>query len=649
MKANRFWMTAALCTLPMGLLWAQDPVIGPEISIDQNTLLKNCPVATAPGCQYALKKVLSSGGQIYSTPFLPWDAATSTGDGHGEGPNGPRAGQRHRFNPFNPNYPYLRLNGIDSQSCFECHNSIGSSIQSYGAALMRKPYAVGGSAGSNSNAFINPLFPTDDHDGPLTLFIRNPPHVFGTGYTQELGYELTTTLWLLKAQTRASAMKQPGRPASTPLIAGGLDFGVFTTTYNGANAPAVMIADASCPAAKTAPTNVGGAAGYTDDVTKVKGVPCDLVVRPFQWKGVSSSVRHFARDALDFHFSMQVFEKAAKCDCDGDGLAPELGQQPSVSIGNVSALVSFVTMMRPPVQAPRDPEAQRGYQIFTGAAANLPVDAGTRKMCATCHVTSLKALYPYVRVEWPTNPNDSEAHPIDPNTPSTWPVLEKDCPNGKPSSPNVCPAETAYGAAPNPGALVTPALSSFQLPAVRGVVRGLTALPQAGSIQAQVVAIRRQTLVPGFPDYVVPLSAPAAVLTNLQVPRLPANSDGTVDVPLFSDLQTHEMGSCLSDPTVWNGVPLPAQGTDVAGINTVPSQFLTRPLWGVADTGPWLHDGRARTLREAILMHGDSVIPSCTGSSAEPVIKVFRGLSPQDQQAVVKFLLTLRLPSAAQH
>jgi len=634
--------------LPLGLLVAQDPVITPAISIDQNKLLQNCPVATAPGCQYPLKKVLSSGGQIYSTPLLPWDPATSTGDGHGEGPNGPRAGQRHHFNPFNPNYPYLRMNGIDSQSGFECHNSIGSSIQSYGPALMRKPYAVGGSAGSNSNAFINPLFPTDAHDGPITLFIRNPPHVFGTGYTQELGYELTTTLWLLKAQARTAAQKQQGKPYAIPLTVSGLDFGVYTTTYNGATAPSVIIADAaSCPAAKNAPTNIGGEAGYTDDVTKVKGVPCDLVVRPFQWKGVSSSVRHFARDALDFHFSVQAFEKAAKCDCDGDGLAPELGLQPSVSIGNVSALVSFVTMMRPPTQAPRDPAAQRGFQIFTGTATGLPMDAGTKSMCATCHVASLRVLYPFVRVEWPTNPNDSEGHPIDPNNPSTWPVLEKDCPNGKPVTPDACPAETAYGATPNPGALVTPALSSFQLPVVRGVAQGLRALPRAGSLQSQVVAIRRQALFPGFPDYVMPLSAPATVLTNLQIPRLPANPNGTVDVPLFSDLQTHEMGSCLSDPTMWHGSPLPAQGTDVAGINTVPSQFLTRPLWGVADTGPWLHDGRARSLREAILLHGDTSDPQCAGSSAEPVIKVFRALSPQDQQAVVRFLLTLRLPTAA--
>ena len=66
--------------------------------------------------------------------------------------------------------------------------------------------------------------------------------------------------------------------------------------------------------------------------------------------------------------------------------------------------------------------------------------------------------------------------------------------------------------------------------------------------------------------------------------------------------------------------------------------FLTRPLWGVADTGPWLHDGRALTLKEAILLHEGQ------GSEANPIIRAFRNLLPEEQQAVVDFLLTLRLP-----
>jgi CxxC motif-containing protein (DUF1111 family) len=70
--------------------------------------------------------------------------------------------------------------------------------------------------------------------------------------------------------------------------------------------------------------------------------------------------------------------------------------------------------------------------------------------------------------------------------------------------------------------------------------------------------------------------------------------------------------------------------------------FLTRPLWGVADTGPWLHDGRATSLMEAILMHGDTA--SKSGSEAAKIIDAFKALSPADQQAVVNLLLSFRLP-----
>jgi len=61
-------------------------------------------------------------------------------------------------------------------------------------------------------------------------------------------------------------------------------------------------------------------------------------------------------------------------------------------------------------------------------------------------------------------------------------------------------------------------------------------------------------------------------------------------VHLFSDLKRHDMGEALASPA--------AQGTIPARV------FLTRPLWGLAESAPYLHDGRAPTLEEAIVLHG---------------------------------------------
>jgi hypothetical protein len=647
------------------------------MDIDQNTLLKGCLIATDSSCGYPLDKVLNSGGQFWTTPFQPYDPVTQTGDGYGEGPNGPRAAQRHAFNPNqqtpgagNPAYRFLRMNGLDSQSCFECHNSIGSEVTADSTgkldprgALTRKPYTVAGSAGSNSNAFINPLYPN-----PQTLFIRNPPAVFGSGYQQAVGDEMSLELYLLRYRARQMAKLNPGKQYDQPLSAKGVAFGDFLTTYK-PNSPAKVMVDANtCKAGLTNPLSIGGEDGYTDELTKLDGVSCDLTVRPFQWKGVASGLRHFVRDALDFHFSMQAFEKVGLCDCDRDGKGKKMTgpEGPEVTIGQVTAIVSFVAMTRPPFQEPikASSSEKRGQDIFFGKASDVHP---FQNMCANCHLGPLKLLTPNVLVEWPTNPSNETAAGVDPDNPDTWPIKPKDCPGGDPpSSPNVCPVESSYSAATgkstissgNRGGLVSPLISSKQLSIVRRYQANMDAFLKArpkfspddlanvtqrfATIQNLRTPMAAQSKVSVVgQDYVIPLSGHDPALTPLQLPRLPANSDGTIDVPLFSDLKRHNMGRFLADP----GPPLPSQGTDVADINTDRLQYLTRPLWGVADTGPWLHDGRAMTLTEAIIMHGDT--SSGSGSDAAPVIDVFEKLAPQDQQAVINFLLTLRLPLPA--
>jgi CxxC motif-containing protein (DUF1111 family) len=89
------------------------------------------------------------------------------------------------------------------------------------------------------------------------------------------------------------------------------------------------------------------------------------------------------------------------------------------------------------------------------------------------------------------------------------------------------------------------------------------------------------------------------------------------------------MGASLADTV--------DQPADAQSISIVRDEFLTRPLWGVADSGPWLHDGRATTLREAILLHEGE------GSEANDSIQKYRQLSPEDQAAVVEFLRSLRV------
>jgi len=92
-------------------------------------------------------------------------------------------------------------------------------------------------------------------------------------------------------------------------------------------------------------------------------------------------------------------------------------------------------------------------------------------------------------------------------------------------------------------------------------------------------------------------------------------------VPLFSDLLVHHMGSGLAD-----GITQGAAG---------PDEFRTAPLWGLGQRVFFLHDGRTSNLITAIRYHASQ------GSEANQVVQKFGALSPQDQQDLINFLRSL--------
>lgn len=89
-------------------------------------------------------------------------------------------------------------------------------------------------------------------------------------------------------------------------------------------------------------------------------------------------------------------------------------------------------------------------------------------------------------------------------------------------------------------------------------------------------------------------------------------------VPLYSDLLLHDMGPELADGIEMNR----AEG----------SEFRTQPLWGITAASPYLHDGRADTLEEAILFHGGE------GSGAK---ERFEALSEAAKGELIAFLESL--------
>ncbi len=118
--------------------------------------------------------------------------------------------------------------------------------------------------------------------------------------------------------------------------------------------------------------------------------------------------------------------------------------------------------------------------------------------------------------------------------------------------------------------------------------------------------------------------------SSCHVPTL-VTGDSTVTPELshqtihpYTDLLLHDMGDGLAD----NRPDFEATGTE----------WRTLPLWGIGltnvvlENGSFLHDGRARTLEEAILWHG---------GEAQPASDAFRNAAEADRDALIAFLDTL--------
>jgi CxxC motif-containing protein (DUF1111 family) len=138
------------------------------------------------------------------------------------------------------------------------------------------------------------------------------------------------------------------------------------------------------------------------------------------------------------------------------------------------------------------------------------------------------------------------------------------------------------------------------------------------------------------------------LLVDAQEPRLEPHPDGGAVVELYGDLKRHHMGRQLADTPARQTVASAAGGPLVIDGDTAliaSDEFLTPELWGVGSTGPWLHDARAGTLAEAILLHGEDDPPTVGDpgrSEAQESRDAFAVLPEGDREALVTFLRSLR-------
>jgi CxxC motif-containing protein (DUF1111 family) len=102
---------------------------------------------------------------------------------------------------------------------------------------------------------------------------------------------------------------------------------------------------------------------------------------------------------------------------------------------------------------------------------------------------------------------------------------------------------------------------------------------------------------------------------------------------VYSDFLVHRMGTDLVGGGSYFSPP--PDSSPSPGADPLPDEWRTPPLWGVADSAPYLHDGRAATLADAIQMHG---------GQAQATAARFRSMRPGQQEDLLRFLKSLRAP-----
>ncbi len=298
-----------------------EPRLDPDDRLDQDDIANN---------DVSFWRIRRAGLLVFTTPFNFFD-------GYGDGPNDP-ANPDNR-SPDGGNRPtlqgngtFLRVNGLDAQTCLECHTITSN-------ATVPARLGVGGVGGISAS----PMFQPDlidvadqnrDDNADFTGRLINPPFLFGSGGVELVGMEMTEVLQQLKQQ----ALDNPG--TTVDLIAKGVYFGQITADGSGSL-----------------------------DTSAVEGVEDDLIIRPFGRKGEFATVRGFDVGAMAFHMGMQATELVGEgVDQDGDGVVNEITE------GDLSALSIFNTTMDRPFQSHLSSSARDGRDLFN--------DIG----CADCHI-----------------------------------------------------------------------------------------------------------------------------------------------------------------------------------------------------------------------------------------------------------------------
>jgi hypothetical protein len=481
-----------------------------SIVLDSPASITEVHQPAAEHCEEAIdlhefEDAFECGDELFETVFNILDGVgANVGDG-GRFTRVPRAdlagaGQWKAHTP-------ARVTGPNAQACNDCH---------------RQPADDGAGPGS-ANVIRDP-----NRGAVVGQFIqRNTPHVFALGPLQVLAEEMNEDMTTIRANVVVAVCSSIviGTRRTANLDTKGVNFGTISATRT-------LSSGSLCPA-PFAPRR------FSLDTTGVRGVDTDLVVRPFQWKGVEPTVRSFNRGAAHNELGMQPVETTGdNVDGDGDGVKNEF------SVEDMTALALYLAGQPRPVTA-LELDALRGLLESTyGAAGAAHADALALPDLEPAQVTAIQH-------------GESVFNSIGCNSCHKASLLINDPIFNEPSK-NPSYRDATFPAGQNP------------------VARGLD--------PADPISFNLTTEQPD--NVITAPNNPNVIVARLG--SLKKNSSGRAIVALYGDLKRHNMDGL-------------AENVDETGFGA--GVWMTKELWGAGSSAPYLHDGRSTTISEAIIEH----------------------------------------------
>ncbi|WP_444956874.1 di-heme oxidoredictase family protein [Microbulbifer sp. ZKSA002] len=394
-----------------------------------------------------------------------------------------------------------RTTGPNGDSCISCHNV---------------PVADGG-GGVNDN-----VIRMDPERKQRGFIERQSPHLFGMGAVQLVAEEMTTQLHTLRDEAISESCSS-GTDTTVALTAKGVSFGEISVSCDEVN------------------------------YDSVEGLDTDLVVRPFEWKGLTGFVRAFVRGAAHQELGMQATELVGDADSDFDSITNEL------SVGDITALTIYNAAQPRPVTKIElnsvidslTEEEQETYGLPLSNEEITSIENGEELFssigCASCHSPEMEVASPVF---------------YEPSQHASY-------------------RDETYPA---------------------GDIAGLPSQSLQFNLLTEI------------------MDNPQELPSGQTLGQFEESENGGAIVRLYGDLKRHDMGTAMAE--------------EIDEGNVGASVFLTENLWGVGSTPPYLHDGRATTMTEAIVYHG---------GEAESSKEQFVGLSDTEKADLVNFLDNLVL------